>query len=940
VPSHPNHVKFGIFLSHLLISVKHAANRCIIKMMKLGREGNMCGKVQTLRNLALLSILLGLTGSFGSWVNIGVQAEIKAGDVCPSQGTTTVGTEDELKKALADPNCEVIQLRPRPDGYELNLNLENIGQPNNPRERLTLTKLPLITEPRPILKGREAGQQTIVINNSKNIILDGLEITQGKGNAGVAIIKSENITLKNNIIYGHPAQGVIVGASSKAEISNSCIGKFEQGECPYVAPSQQIGPKGNGVGVRIEGGSTITIVDSYISGNDTSGIQVNGSSTAILQNVTIKNNGSHGISIIDSAVAFLNITIANNQGSGISADRLRLQASIQQAKIYENAQHGIYIVSAPTEIQIQQSDIYSNKRDGILAEGSRLAIQQSDIYRNGGCGLRKDEKAEIVHAAGARNTNVIVGNKEGNLCWQPVPGDLRKFEAKIPKHFTQIQEALQPGQARLYPEEARENPGARFVIQIEPGTYRENLCIRESTFLIAPNGGVTLEGSPDKPVIDIGSDICKFVEEPLKTDATIKVDIDIKGLKISKGQTGVRAGTAHQSNKPVFLTLGLEDLFIENNQGPGVEITASNNNKVVATIIKGTQNLSAELDCTQNDPAKQELQSKAKAQIRNNQGDGIKVSVSGQARAEMIVNNVVIEDNKGNGLSIQDSRTKAEQPITLDIAQVSIANNTHKGLAVSVEASAGYPPSISIFRSSLSRNQGGGLFIQSMTESYNPTVHISLVDVHIMGNGGAGVELRGQLTSTLTTTADITEEQPKSKPLGHYCGVFENKGPGIIADLPEMANVSNPQAALWIKGLRVENNTKDGIKVSNFSNTKIAERSAVEITNSQISNNKGDGFVLEDRPKDKRFSMTTLIENNLITGNTLWGITRHIRLCLSPATPEPSPPPDNTYNGFERLADKLNRVFNNGKGIKDPGQQNAGYKLQVCPEGLATLMEE
>jgi hypothetical protein len=38
VPSHPNHVKFGIFLSHLLISVKHAANRCIIKAMKLRRE--------------------------------------------------------------------------------------------------------------------------------------------------------------------------------------------------------------------------------------------------------------------------------------------------------------------------------------------------------------------------------------------------------------------------------------------------------------------------------------------------------------------------------------------------------------------------------------------------------------------------------------------------------------------------------------------------------------------------------------------------------------------------------------------------------------------------------------------------------------------------------------------------------------------------------------
>jgi hypothetical protein len=264
VPSHPNHVKFGIFLSHLLISVKHAANRCIIKAMKLRREDTMRSRVQTLRNLILVGILLGFIGSFGSWENIfSAQQQPQPPDPCSKENpTAVVKTPEELQAAVNDKDCgEIILIN---NEYRVNLVIQ--------RSEPLILRAAEQGQDKVILKGPEPNRQTIFITNSKDITIEGLTIQRDQGNIGVFIEKSKGITLKGSYIQNYPEAAVVINPGSSVSLEQNTI-------------------TGNKVGISIKGQSTATLTKDKIESNQGNGIEVEKASVTLMELEIAKNAG-------------------------------------------------------------------------------------------------------------------------------------------------------------------------------------------------------------------------------------------------------------------------------------------------------------------------------------------------------------------------------------------------------------------------------------------------------------------------------------------------------------------------------------------------------------------------------------------------------------------------------------------------------------------------
>jgi hypothetical protein len=222
----------------------------------------MRSKVQTLRSLALLSILLGFIGSFGSWENIESNAQQQPPpDLCTTdKPTVTVGNVTDLQTAINDPDCKVITLL---NGtYEVNLVIQN-------RSDLTL-RAP--EQGKVILKGPEPNRQTIFITHSKGITIEGLTIQRDQGNIGVFIDQSEGIKLKESYIQNYPEAAVVINLGSSVSLEQNTI-------------------TGNKVGISIKGQSTATLTKDKIESNQGNGIEVEKASVTLMELEIAKNAG-------------------------------------------------------------------------------------------------------------------------------------------------------------------------------------------------------------------------------------------------------------------------------------------------------------------------------------------------------------------------------------------------------------------------------------------------------------------------------------------------------------------------------------------------------------------------------------------------------------------------------------------------------------------------
>jgi hypothetical protein len=859
---------------------------------------------QVLRCLVLLSVLVGLVGNSGSWDSIESSAQQQSqppADTSPcnqqSGSTKIVGSADELQDAVDDPDCKVILVRggfyiwpTEKHPYHLTIQRKN---------SLTIESL---DPSRPRLIGLNPGQQTItIIAADKNIkiTLQGLVIArkanfegqqrEGQSNIGILVTRSQgDIQLIDNLICGYTRAGISIDRSTKVKMQGNRIGisvdKKDEGICPEPE---------NEVGVSIED-STVEFIGNDVRGNKKDGVQIS-----------------------NSTVTILGSTVQGNKGDGIAITS-----------------------TTAAEVTIEGTVISHNKGDGVQVTNSTLKIKQSEIFQNEGCGINIEGSSNVTDPQPQGRSNIIVANKN-NFCPLPIPDSLatlRKFEATVPRHFSRIQQALD--QTWLYPAEQNKAAGGFFTIYVQSGTYNENICIPRSVRLqaLGDKGQVKLQGDSSQPVIGIGSDNCtgsKSLEGP--ADHNITID----GFEISGGSVGVQVGPGPQSTTK--LQIILKNLLITSNKSKGLWIIGDGNDDLNIQIAGEQAKSFSDVACNIVDlrnPNFQQLPSDvqkklgslyqvATAKIDNNGDDGITIDARDQATVTVALSQVIIGGdivadqklNKGNGIFLKST---SEMPVQLQLNSVWVARNSKRGLEVEL---GGEAPNvaITITGSSLYRNSDSGLKVTNQTISQN--LELAVVDTHVTGNGGHGVELFGQLQAILTTTEPTSDK---------YCGLFANKKSGLRAELgPDIESPPGSgiktvvQAQVQIDKLRIEKN-EEGVLAKNL--TSFRTFYALQLSNSQISENNRNGLLLESRIANR--NMNVLINGNLFRSNKLWGVTKRIRSCLIDHEEDL----DSSYFGV--IKTEVGNTFEkNGSGLSER-EKPAGYDGQVCPKDLESLIKK
>jgi hypothetical protein len=856
---------------------------------------------QVLWRLVLLSVLVGLVGNSGSWDSIESSAQQQSqppADPCKKSSEeeeeeevkVVVGSADELQDAVDDPDCQVILVR---GGFYI---WPTKKHPNHltiqRRNSLTIENL---DPSRPRLIGLNPGQQTItIIAADKNIkiTLQGLVIArkanfegqqrEGQSNIGILVTRSQgDIQLIDNLICGYTRAGISIDRSTKVKMQGNRIGisvdKKDEGICPEPE---------NEVGVSIED-STVEFIGNDVRGNKKDGVQIS-----------------------NSTVTILDSTVRENKGDGIAITSTRA-----------------------AKVTIERTVISHNKGDGVKVTSSTLEIKQSEIFQNEGCGINIEGSSNVTDPQPQGRSNIIVANKN-NFCPLPIPDSLatlRKFEATVPRHFSRIQQALD--QTWLYPAEQNKAAGGFFTIYVQSGTYNENICIPRSVRLQArgEKGQVKLQGNSSKPVIGIGSDNCtgsKSLEGP--ADHNITID----GFEISGGSVGVQVGPGPQSTTK--LQIILKNLLITSNKSKGLWIIGDGNDDLNIQIAGEQAKSFSDVACNIVDlrnPNFQQLPSDvqkklgslyqvATAKIDNNGDDGITIDARDQATVTVALSQVIIGGdivadqklNKGNGIFLKST---SEMPVQLQLNSVWIARNSKRGLEVELGGEAP-KVDITIAGSSLYRNSDSGLKVTNQTISQNLKLAVVVVDTHVTGNGGHGVELFGQLQAILTTTEPTSDK---------YCGLFANKKSGLTAELGPNPDV---QAQVQIDKLRIEKNEEHGVEAKNL--TSFRTLYALQLSNSQISENNRNGLLLESRIANR--NMNVLINDNLFRSNKLWGVTKRIHSCLIDHEKDL----DSSYSGV--ITTEVGNTFEkNGSGLGEREKQ-AGYDGQVCPKDLESLIKK
>jgi hypothetical protein len=842
---------------------------------------------QVLRCLVLLSVLVGLVGNSGSWDSIESSAQQQsqppAGLCTKEKRRVTVDSADALQDAVDDPNCLEILVR---GGFYI--------WPTEKHPHLTIQrKNPLTIEnldsSLPRLIGLNPGQQTITIIAESDITLQGLVIArkanfegqqrEGQSNIGILVTRSQgDIQLIDNLICGYTWAGISIDRSTKVKMQGNKIGTSVDKE---ICPEPE-----NEVGVSIKD-STVEFIGNDVRGNKKDGVQIS-----------------------NSTVTILDSTVRENKGDGIAITSTRA-----------------------AKVTIERAVISHNKGDGVQVTSSTLEIKQSEIFQNEGCGINIEGSSNVTDPQPQGRSNIIVANKN-NFCPLPIPDSLvtlRKFEATVPRHFSRIQEALD--QTWLYPAEQNKAAGGFFTIYVQSGTYNENICIPRSVRLQArgEKGQVKLQGDSSQPVIGIGSDNCtgsKSLEGP--ADHNITID----GFEISGGSVGVQVGPGPQSTTK--LQIILKNLLITSNKSKGLWIIGDGNDDLNIQIAGEQAKSFSDVACNIVDlrnPNFQQLPSDvqkklgslyqvATAKIDNNGDDGITIDARDQATVTVALSQVIIGGdivadqklNKGNGIFLKST---SEMPVQLQLNSVWIARNSKRGLEVELGGEAP-KVDITIAGSSLYRNSDSGLKVTNQTISQNLKLAVVVVDTHVTGNGGHGVELFGQLQAILTTTEPTSDK---------YCGLFANKKSGLTAELGPNPDV---QAQVQIDKLRIEKNEEHGVEAKNL--TSFRTLYALQLSNSQISENNRNGLLLESRIANR--NMNVLINDNLFRSNKLWGVTKRIRSCLIDHEKDL----DSSYSGV--ITTEVGNTFEkNGSGLGEREKQ-AGYDEQVCPKDLEPLIKK
>jgi parallel beta-helix repeat protein len=247
------------------------------------------------------------------------------------------------------------------------------------------------------------------------------------GYFGAALFNASTGTIDGNTIARNVEEGIYVGDSAHAQITNNQImatKRNSQANCcgfginlRYNAQGTIQGntiSKNESRGIMLQESAQATIQKNTINDNNAQGIRLNGNSSATIDGNTITGNVQSGLYLYDTAQA----TITNNQINSTKFDAQNQyalgvwlaknsSANIEKNTVSQNAARGIRLDDA-AHATIRQNTISTNLRSGISLYGTaRATLDNNTISGNATEGVDLFENSQATITNNQIKNNVI-----------------------------------------------------------------------------------------------------------------------------------------------------------------------------------------------------------------------------------------------------------------------------------------------------------------------------------------------------------------------------------------------------------------------------------------------------------------------------------------------------------------------------------------------------
>ena len=159
----------------------------------------------------------------------------------------------------------------------------------------------------------------------------------------------------------------------------------------------------DGVGIQINRGDRVKIVNSRVSSSDSYGIHFSNGfgDNNVISNNNISNNGSYGIHMINNSGTITGNTISSNSDSGMFISTSGEAISITGNKLTSNTNYGIQIASCSQNCSITGNATEGNSDYGMIigsggAEGVTISGNTSKNEGTGGFLIKRLDQAVIT----------------------------------------------------------------------------------------------------------------------------------------------------------------------------------------------------------------------------------------------------------------------------------------------------------------------------------------------------------------------------------------------------------------------------------------------------------------------------------------------------------------------------------------------------------------
>jgi hypothetical protein len=179
-----------------------------------------------------------------------------------------------------------------------------------------------------------------------------------------------NLTVRNLTVRGFNRSGLLARSGSDVTVEN-------------VTATGQVGPNSYGVNLFSVTGAQISDVTAGRNGED--GVRVNGGSGITVTNATLLNNNQSGFDAENGAEDILvrdtNASLTNQSAAGFELGSSLADVTLENVTAVKNNGTGVVVFGNSTDVEIRNSEVRNNSANGVDIDNStQIEIQKRSVY--------------------------------------------------------------------------------------------------------------------------------------------------------------------------------------------------------------------------------------------------------------------------------------------------------------------------------------------------------------------------------------------------------------------------------------------------------------------------------------------------------------------------------------------------------------------------------